>query len=150
MLRADRFFRYNVSLILELGSISKVQGRPSHFCQSFGNLIKNAVEAMYDREKRSLRVVSSEKDGWITILIVDTGCGISGADMARIFAPYFSTKPLVAKGDEPVGIGLGLTSAQKMIEAHGGAIEIESAPGPGTTVAVRLPVRRAVRNENST
>jgi two-component system sensor histidine kinase HydH len=56
---------------------------------------------------------------------------MDGADLARIFEPYFSTKA--------VGTGLGLTIAKRNVELHGGTITVDSAPGRGTMVSVEIP-----------
>jgi two-component system NtrC family sensor kinase len=69
----------------------------------------------------------------IEIRLSDTGCGISAADLQRIFDPFFSTKG-------PKGTGLGLAVAWGIIEKHDGRIEVESEVGKGTTFRVLLPV----------
>jgi two-component system, NtrC family, sensor kinase len=68
------------------------------------------------------------------ISIIDTGCGIPAQDLRRIFDPFFTTKG-VGKGT-----GLGLSVSHGIVEAHGGAIEVESTPGEGSTFRVYLPV----------
>jgi signal transduction histidine kinase len=65
------------------------------------------------------------------VAFIDTGKGISQEVLNRIFRPFFSTKP--------GGSGLGLPTARKIIEAHGGAIEVESDVGHGTRFKVWLP-----------
>ncbi|TWJ19742.1 ATP-binding protein [Geobacter argillaceus] len=62
----------------------------------------------------------------------DTGPGIDAATMERIFEPFFTTKQN--------GTGLGLAITRKIIESHGGTLQVESEPGTGTTVTIRLPV----------
>ena len=66
------------------------------------------------------------------LTFTDTGAGIDPAVLPRIFEPFFSTKT--------EGTGLGLAITQKIIESHGGSIEVESTLGKGTTFRVRLPV----------
>ena len=68
---------------------------------------------------------------WITVSINDTGIGISPENLEKLFEPLFTTK---AKG-----IGLGLTLAKNLMEGNGGAIEVESEVGKGSTFIVRLP-----------
>jgi signal transduction histidine kinase len=63
--------------------------------------------------------------------VTDTGEGIDAAARARLFEPYFSTKSS--------GTGLGLAIVRRVVEAHGGTIEVATAPGSGTTFTVRLP-----------
>jgi two-component system, OmpR family, sensor kinase len=72
--------------------------------------------------------------------VVDRGVGISAADMPRVFAPFF-------RGDRSRtratgGVGLGLALARRVVEAHGGSIEVESEIGAGTRFRVTLPVAR--------
>ena len=67
----------------------------------------------------------------VAIVVADTGPGIPPERLARVFDPYFTTK-----GN---GLGLGLTIARRIVEAHGGSIEVESGPGRGTRFRVWLP-----------
>ena len=66
--------------------------------------------------------------------MLDTGPGIAAEQLKKIFDPFFTTKPI---GE---GTGLGLSISHGIIERHGGKIEVESAPGQGTTFSVFLPV----------
>jgi signal transduction histidine kinase len=76
----------------------------------------------------------------IIVTFTDTGIGIPPEDHARIFDRF-------ERGDQPEarrsGVGLGLSLVQSFINLHGGDVELESAPGVGTTVVCRLPARRA-------
>ena len=76
-------------------------------------------------------VVAADADT-ATVAFADSGGGIPGAAMPKIFTPFFSTKER--------GTGLGLAIVFKIVEAHGGRIDVESAPGRGTTVRVIFPV----------
>jgi signal transduction histidine kinase len=68
----------------------------------------------------------------MAIAIADTGVGIPPENMQKLFEPLFTTKPK--------GIGLGLAVSQKLVEANGGRIEVESEPGKGSSFTVYLPV----------
>ncbi|HSB79350.1 MAG TPA: ATP-binding protein [Candidatus Methylomirabilis sp.] len=70
-------------------------------------------------------------NGWVEVRIQDTGIGIAPEDLSRAFEPYFTTKE--------VGIGLGLALTKKILEEHGGHIELTSDPGKGTVARLRLP-----------
>jgi signal transduction histidine kinase len=63
--------------------------------------------------------------------VADTGCGIPSEERARVFEPFYSRKP--------GGSGLGLTIAQRIVAAHGGRIDLDSAPGRGTRFIIALP-----------
>ena len=94
------------------------------------NLYLNALGFM--EEGGVLRVaLSTSTDRQVNIVISDTGTGIDKKELAQIFDPYFTTRPS--------GTGLGLSIVHKIIEAHEGEINIKSAPGEGTTVAIMLP-----------
>ena len=97
--------------------------------QLFLNLLLNAAQALAlgGTTTATLRRV----DGHVEVRIRDTGRGIEPERLPRIFEPLASTRP--------GGTGLGLTIAQRIAEAHGGRIDIESTRGEGTTVRVTLP-----------
>ena len=78
---------------------------------------------------------ATQRDGSVEVNIKDTGVGISEEDLEKIFEPLFTTKSK--------GIGLGLTLTKRLIENHGGSIEVESQLEVGSTFSVRLPVKRA-------
>jgi two-component system sensor histidine kinase HydH len=98
--------------------------------QVFLNLFQNAITAM--EVGGVLRISLARRDEKIVRLtITDTGVGIPGKDLPRVFDPYFTTRPS--------GTGLGLAIVQKIIEAHGGEVRLESEPGKGTTATILLP-----------
>ena len=93
------------------------------------NLLINATQAM---EAGGQLMVRTRAAGLgVTIELIDTGPGMSRETLARVFEAFYSTK----QG----GSGLGLPTARKIVEAHGGTIDVESAPGRGTKVAIWLP-----------
>lgn len=110
-------------------SIPSVQLDRSQIKQVFFNLIKNALEAMPD--SGALRIVVSAGDVYVDIAFIDTGKGIAPEEMQRVFEPYHTTKR--------TGTGLGLMIVQRIIDEHGGEIELSSKPGAGTCFKVRLP-----------
>ena len=99
-----------------------IQGNPTQIKQIVDNLIKNAIDAMESSEEKQLTIETwLEKDA-VSIRVADTGEGIPGENLNKIFSPDFSTKP-VGKGT-----GLGLAS----VKAYGGSIRVESERGRGT------------------
>jgi signal transduction histidine kinase len=95
------------------------------------NLILNAAEAMPGGG--TLTIATGLRDGASVVLsFADTGVGISPKRQAGLFQPFLTTKL--------EGTGLGLAIVQKIMEAHRGKIEVESAPGQGTTFRLVLPV----------
>jgi len=101
----------------------------------FSNLIINAVQAMPDGGELNITIASEELH--LTVLVSDTGHGIPPDALEQIFEPYYSTKE--------TGIGLGLPLTRKLIEDHGGEINVTSEVGKGTTFTVSLP-REAVQS----
>jgi nitrogen fixation/metabolism regulation signal transduction histidine kinase len=98
--------------------------------RSLANIIENALHAM---PGSGVLTVAASSDGrFVTIEFRDTGAGMDEEALARVFEPYFSTKT--------TGTGLGLPIARRNVELSGGTIEVESAPGRGTLVRIRLPV----------
>jgi signal transduction histidine kinase len=67
----------------------------------------------------------------VTLSLIDTGKGMSSETVAKIFKPFFSTRP--------GGTGLGLPTTRRIIEAHDGTIAVQSEPGKGTMFTIRLP-----------
>ena len=98
--------------------------------QVFLNLVLNAIAAT-DGGGRIRVSLARNDDRTIRVIITDTGAGIRQEDLPRVFDPYFTTKPS--------GTGLGLPIVQKIVEAHGGAIRLESEAGKGTTATLLLP-----------
>jgi signal transduction histidine kinase len=94
------------------------------------NIINNAVQSINQRGELRISTGAGEAFGWITF--TDTGCGISGENLKKIFEPLFTTKPK--------GIGLGLAISKRMVEQNSGEIEVESTVGIGTTFTLKLPL----------
>jgi signal transduction histidine kinase len=88
----------------------------------------NAIQAMPGGGE--LNISLRPDNGFLEIKFADTGVGIMSEDLAQIFEPYYSTKE--------TGIGLGLPLTKKIIEEHGGKINVESLLGRGTTFTVTL------------
>jgi len=103
------------------------------FRQILWNLCLNAVEAMPDGGE--LRVAAAVRAGTLEVAVSDTGDGIGAGDLAHVFEPFFSTKP--------EGTGLGLALVHRIVQEHGGEIDVRSAPGLGTTFTLTLPARNA-------
>lgn len=96
------------------------------------NILINAVHAIAPPGK--IDVVTRRADGFIEILISDTGRGIPQDDLKKIFDPFYTTK------DRTKGTGLGLAVSYGIIKKHAGDIEVSSVVGEGTLFTVRLPV----------
>jgi signal transduction histidine kinase len=98
------------------------------------NLVENALNAINGAGSVTVHVAPESSNGgrFVEVAVADTGVGIDPELKERIFEPYFSTRA--------AGTGLGLAIAKKVVEDHGGSIELESEPGRGTVVRMKLPI----------
>ncbi|MCR6632285.1 MAG: ATP-binding protein [Magnetospirillum sp.] len=96
------------------------------------NVIANAVDAIED--KGTIVVGTAVEDEMFVISVRDSGCGIPKENVERIFDPFFTTKPVGQ------GTGLGLAISYKIVQAHGGRIDVRSELGQGTEVRVLIPL----------
>jgi two-component system, NtrC family, sensor histidine kinase PilS len=103
------------------------------FRQILWNLCLNAVEAM--PEGGELRVAVAIFGDTLEVTVGDTGEGIAAGDISHVFEPFFSTKS--------EGTGLGLALVHRIVQEHGGDIDVRSSPGLGTTFTLTLPSRHA-------
>jgi two-component system cell cycle sensor histidine kinase PleC len=123
------------------GSTHQLKVDPTKFRQIVINLVSNAVQ--YTPEGG--RVILSEEVsplGAFVLRVSDTGIGMSGADIPRALAPFVQLAATYGTVDP--GAGLGLPLVKELVELHGGALQIDSAPGDGTTVTVTLPEHRVL------
>jgi signal transduction histidine kinase len=102
---------------------------PNLFKQALLNLMLNAQQAM--EQGGQLTFQARQADGQIRLDVIDTGCGVNADDLARIFTPFYTTRP--------GGTGLGLPTTRRIIERHGGRIEAQSEVGRGTQFTIWLP-----------
>ncbi|MGH9872239.1 MAG: PAS domain S-box protein [Pyrinomonadaceae bacterium] len=112
-----------------------VQADRQQLRQLFLNLLTNACDAMTDGGKLIVRATPGFLEGAEAVVIefADSGEGITPTNLEKIWEPFFTTKP------EGKGTGLGLAICRRIVEEHGGTIEIESPAGSGTTVRMVFP-----------
>jgi len=121
-----------VAVEKDLGTLPELYCRPRQLNQVFINILNNALEAT---ENRGRITIKTRKDGdRIRIRFSDDGHGIPPEDLGRVFEPGFTTK---GRG---VGTGLGLAICYRIIEDHGGTLDVASKPGEGATVSITLPI----------
>jgi signal transduction histidine kinase len=113
--------------------LPEVTGDYNQIQQCIMNVIFNAMEAMPDGGKLTLKTSFEKKKRIIQIKISDTGCGIPEENLSIIFEPFFSTK------DESQGVGLGLSVVYGIIREHKGTIYVQSELGTGSTFTIRFP-----------
>jgi signal transduction histidine kinase len=122
-----------VDLQLKPSSLPQIMGDPEKLRQAFMNIILNGIQACSAGGRVVVSTRSDRENGCIEIRFSDDGPGISPAAIGEIFEPFFTTKGS--------GTGLGLPITKKIIEGHGGGIEVESVPGHGATFKVTLPAQ---------
>jgi len=131
--------RNGIVPLTDLEKLPHAVGSADQFRQILSNLVVNAKDSMPDGGRLTIRTRHlPEADGihgWITILIADTGTGISADMLPNIFEAFVSTK-----GEK--GTGLGLWIVKGIIENHGGRIHVRSKLGKGTVFKIDLPVVR--------
>ena len=125
----------NIEIDLDLNAACKVQMNETELQQVLVNLMVNAIQAMPEGGRLSVRTAKLQHDGrdWLQMVIADTGQGISDEVRDRIFDPFFSTK-------RSEGTGLGLSITRDLIHRAGGDIAVQSSLGKGATFTLHLPV----------
>jgi two-component system sensor histidine kinase HydH len=118
-------------ITLNSAKVDKAVIDPDRINQVLLNLYLNAIESMEPGGELGVELSADEEDHRIEMRVSDTGCGIPGKHLSRIFDPYFTTKS--------TGTGLGLAIAHNIMEAMGGKISISSRPGKGTTFCITIP-----------
>jgi len=119
-------------------NLAPVEHDTAQIQQVLLNLLLNSVQAIEATGgPGTVRVIVGRADGFATISVNDTGRGITPADLPNIFRPFFTTKRQ--------GTGLGLSLTKRIVEDHGGRIEVSSQPGVGTRFTVWLPLRSSAK-----
>ena len=120
---------------VEIGAatdLPEVEVDPDKIKQVLLNIFLNSLAALKDGGKLTIELVPGADN--LTVIISDNGAGIKKLDLPRIYDPYFTSKP--------AGTGLGLAVVQKIMEAHGGKINVESEAGQGTKVFLFFPLNK--------
>jgi putative PEP-CTERM system histidine kinase len=118
------------NLVFECREVPKIEADPEEIQNVLTNLVLNAREAT--EASGRITVSTSRENGWVLLVVADTGSGMTPEFIANsLFKPFQTTKKS--------GLGIGLYQCKTIVEAHGGWIEVESAPGRGTTFRVLLP-----------
>jgi PAS domain S-box-containing protein len=122
--------RYTFEVQLE-EPLPRILGESSTLGSAFMNLCVNAFDAM--PKGGSLTIRTTLEEGWVCLLVADTGEGIPADILHRVTEPFFTTKP------PGRGTGLGLAMVYGTVKAHGGVLEIQSAVGEGTRILMKFP-----------
>jgi len=117
------------------GGDVEIEGDRDQLRQVFTNLIVNGLQAMEGGGALTIDLSPEQGGADVCVRIQDSGCGIPGGDLEKLFTPFFSTKPR--------GTGLGLAVSYGIVKDHGGDIRVASDPGQGAVFSVLLPVGQA-------
>jgi two-component system phosphate regulon sensor histidine kinase PhoR len=129
---ANRDFELVVDVPTDLPPVSV--DRPA-MIQAIDNIVDNAIK--YSTTEKHVTVKGSANGKTVTLTVRDKGPGIAGKDLSRVFERFFRGGNATVSGS-----GLGLPIAKRIVESHGGRIEVRSAVGSGTDVDVTLPIGR--------
>ncbi len=114
--------------------LPRVTGDPTQLNQVIVNIALNAIQAMPDGG--TLRVETLSRGDWIHLVFKDTGMGMKEEIRRQIFIPFFTTKEVNH------GTGLGLSVVHGIINTHGGAVDVESREGEGSSFTIRFPLQQ--------
>ena len=127
--------KYKAEVIKEFGDIPEIECDIHRLSQVFMNILVNAAQAIEKQGKITIK--TSAENNFVIIKISDTGKGIPGEYISKIFDAFYTTK-------EPgKGTGLGLSISYKIIHEHNGTIDVESEVGKGTTFTIKLPAKKS-------
>lgn len=130
--------KHNIQIVRTIRPVPLTICDAGQISQVFLNLLTNARDAMKpDGGVLTVTLDSDEKQ--IILAVSDTGHGIPDSLRDKIFEPFVTTKGALGGSATP-GTGLGLSVSYGIVKSHGGAFEVDSAPGKGTTMTIRLPI----------
>ena len=119
-------------------SLHLVEADSEALGQALLNLVNNAIK--YSREVKSLALAVRQAGDKVLVSVADRGIGVPKGEHKKIFEKFYRGEASLVH--ETKGSGLGLSLVEHIMDAHGGTVEIESAPGKGSTFTLVLPVAR--------
>ncbi len=130
-----KFAAKNLKAVVDVdGDCPNIRADEARLREVFDNLLDNAVK--YSNENGEIRLCAERHDGAIALSVSDSGIGIGGEDLPRIFERFYRADK--ARSRELGGTGLGLSIVKHIAQLHGGSVEAESVLGKGTTIRVVL------------
>jgi two-component system phosphate regulon sensor histidine kinase PhoR len=125
-----------IGLELSCNEELKANINPALLEQAVVNLIDNAIK--FSHEGSSVLVKAAQRDGEISIIVSDQGCGIEKEHLPRLFERFYRVDK--ARSRQMGGTGLGLAIVKHIAQAHGGKVSVESTPGKGSAFSIHLPI----------
>jgi signal transduction histidine kinase len=126
----------NVTIAVEAASLAEARIDPRGLAIAIGNLLGNAIA--HSPRDATVTLRAARRDARVRIEVEDQGPGVPAHDRARIFVPFARGEPASRASHQP-GVGLGLSITRRIVEAHGGSIDVDDAPGGGARFALELP-----------
>ena len=128
----SRCAKEGIKVVCQLSpSLPDITADQSQMTQVLVNTVVNAIQAMPNSGKLTIRTLASDK--FVSLIVEDTGVGMEKNIANQIFQPFFTTK------DVGVGTGLGLSVVYGIVTSHGGSIDVDSKVGRGTRIKIKLP-----------
>jgi signal transduction histidine kinase len=112
-----------------------VCAHPPLMAQLVDNLVENACK--YSQPGTPIQILLERRPGGTALVVQDHGCGLTAEEQARVFEPFYRTP--AARSQGPAGVGLGLALAQRIANAFGGTLRVQSQPGEGSRFDLELP-----------
>jgi heavy metal sensor kinase len=126
---------HSINLHLSLREPVSVRADREHLRRLLLNLVDNAIK--YTPAGGKVTLSFHADNDWVSLMISDTGIGLSKNELQRIFSRFHRATETRSRNEK--GVGLGLSIARSIVEAHGGRINVESTPGQGSTFTIQLP-----------
>jgi two-component system sensor histidine kinase SenX3 len=128
------------NVLIDVGEVdnSTVIGNHNQLVMAVHNLVENAIN--YSSDKTRVTISTKVDSQIIEILVKDQGIGIADENLDRIFERFYRVDP--ARSRATGGTGLGLSIVKHVVKNHGGEVKVWSAPGVGSTFAIRLPITK--------
>ncbi len=136
----DHLKKVNVRVIRNYEKIPRILANKAEIQQVFLNIVTNARDSMLPKGGK-LTIGIKKAENYIELSFSDTGKGIEAENIGKVFEPFYTTKGAVGGDKRIQGVGLGLSVSYRIVDRHGGAIEVESELGKGTNFKVRLPAQ---------
>jgi signal transduction histidine kinase len=135
---ANNLLNNNINVVTEFGELPLLECYAGKLNQVFLNIISNAIYAVErkfgDKTGGEIKINTAADNESVIITIADNGTGMNEQTLKKVFEPFFTTKEV---GE---GTGLGMGIAYNTIKKHNGQITVNSDPGKGTTLIIRIPV----------
>ena len=124
----------------DFSNLENIEADADQIKQVFLNVINNGCEALDESDNKELIIKLTNTEKFLITEITDTGCGIEEENIKKLFTPFFTTKKIGK------GTGLGLAITYGIVKMHKGDIKIESEPGKGTKVTIKIPIKNTTHN----